>query len=85
MCNFIKNSKLIKKLESETSDKKSDMQNLVFNCAKNLGYVKLEKGKVLFRIGDIGDKFYFILKGKISVLKLKEFLGLLQSEKNDNV
>ena len=76
MCNFIKNSKLIKKLESETSDKKSDMQNLVFNCAKNLGYVKLEKGKVLFRIGDIGDKFYFILKGKISVLKLKELKNI---------
>ena len=73
MCNFIRNSKLIKKLEGDnTSDKKMDMETLVVNCAKNLGYVKLEKGEVLFKIGDIGDKFYFILSGKINILKLKE-------------
>ena len=72
MCHFIKNSKLIKKLESEASERKSEMDNLIYNCVKNLGYVKLERGKILFKIGDIGDKFYFILQGKISVLKLKE-------------
>ena len=73
MCNFIRNSKLIKKLEGDnTSDKKMDMETLVVNCAKSLGYVKLEKGEVLFKIGDIGDKFYFILSGKINILKLKE-------------
>ena len=76
MCHFIKNSKLIKKLESEASERKSDMDNLIYNCAKNLGYVKLEREKILFKIGDIGDKFYFILKGKISVLKLKELKNI---------
>ena len=79
MCHFIKNSKLIKKLESEASEKKSDIENLVYNCAKNLGFVKLERGKILFKIGDIGDKFYFILKGKISVLKLKELTNILMT------
>ena len=72
ICDFIKNSKLIKKLESETSDKKMDSEMLILNCAKSLGYVKLEKGEVLFKIGDIGDKFFFILSGKINILKLKE-------------
>ena len=73
MCNYIRNSKLIKKLEGDnTSEKKMDMESLVLNCAKSLGYVKLEKGNVLFKIGDIGDKFYFILDGKINILKLKE-------------
>ena len=72
ICNFIRNSKLIKKLESETSDKKVDLEMLITNCAKSLGYLKLKKGEVLFKIGDIGDKFYFILDGKINVLKLKE-------------
>ena len=73
MCNYIRNSKLIKKLEGDNaSEKKIDMESLVFNCAKSLGYVKLEKGEVLFKIGDIGEKFYFILNGKINILKLKE-------------
>ena len=72
ICDFIRNSKLIKKLESETSDKKMDSEMLILNCAKSLGYVKLEKGEVLFKIGDIGDKFFFILSGKINILKLKE-------------
>ena len=80
MCNFIRNSKLIKKLEGDnTSDKKVDMDQLVFNCAKSLGYVKLEKGEVLFKIGDIGDKFYFILSGKINILKLKELKKILMT------
>ena len=56
ICDFIINSKLIKKLESETSDKKMDSEMLILNCAKSLGYVKLEKGEVLFKTGDIGDR-----------------------------
>ena len=73
ICNFIRNSKLLQKIESEyTSEKKIDSENLVLNCAKSLGYVKLQKGEVLFKIGDVGDKFYFILSGKISILKLSE-------------
>ena len=70
---FIRNSKLIQKLESEfRSDKKSDLEHLIKTCAKNLGYVKLQKGEILFKIGDIGDRFYFILNGKVNILKLKE-------------
>ena len=73
ICNFIRNSKLIQKLESDqTSEKKMDMAIMVYNCAKSLSYVKLSKGEILFKIGDIGDKFFFILKGKINILKLRE-------------
>ena len=80
ICNFIRNSKLIKKLESEySSDKKMDSENLVLNCAKSLGYVKLEEGEILFKIGDIGEKFYFILKGKINILKLKELKNIFMT------
>ena len=44
---FIRNSKLIQKLQSEfRSDKKSDLENLIKACAKNLGYVKLQKGEI---------------------------------------
>ena len=70
---FIRNSKLIQKLESEfRSEKKSEIDLLVRTCAKNLNYIKLNKGQVLFKIGDIGDRFYFILDGKVNILKLKE-------------
>ena len=70
---FIRNSKLIQKLESEfRSDKKSDLDLLVRSCAKNLNFKKLSKGEILFKIGEIGDRFYFILNGKVNILKLKE-------------
>ena len=70
---FIRNSKLIQKLESEfRSEKKSELDLLVRTCAKNLNYIKLKKGQVLFKIGDAGDRFYFILSGKVNILKLKE-------------
>ena len=70
---FIRNSKLIEKLESEFhSDKKSDLDSLIRSCAKNLNFKKLNKGEILFKIGDIGDRFYFILNGKVNILKLKQ-------------
>ena len=72
---FIRNSKLIEKLESEFhSDKKSDLDLLIRSCARNLNYKKLNKGEVLFKIGDMGDRFYFILNGKVNILKLKQLI-----------
>lgn len=42
----------------------------------------MQKGKILFKLGDPGDRFYFILNGKINILKLKElkdiYLTLLE-------
>ena len=71
--NFIRKSKLIEKLENEyQSDKKADLNHLSILCTENLTYKELKKGEVLFKIGEIGNRFYFILKGFISILKLKE-------------
>ena len=73
MSKFIQNTTLIQKIQKEfQSDKKLDINELSIMCAEILNYTELKKGKVLFRIGDIGDRFYFILSGNISVLKLKE-------------
>ena len=70
---FIRKSKLIEKLESEyQSDKKADLNNLSISCAENLSYMELKKGEILFKIGEMGNRFYFILRGFISILKLKE-------------
>jgi hypothetical protein len=71
--NFIRKSKLIEKLESEyQSDKKADLNNLSILCAENFTYNELKKGEIIFKIGEFGNRFYFILKGFISILKLKE-------------
>ena len=62
---FIRKSQLIKKLENEfeSENNKFDFSQLSDICAQLLSYIFLEKGKVLFRIGDLGDRFYFIIKG----------------------
>ena len=69
---FIRNSKLMQKLEQEC-DNKEDINNLSSLCAKQLTYTKIYRGEILFRIGEVGDRFYFILNGKISILKPKKF------------
>ena len=73
MTNFIEKSSLMQKLQKDADkDKKGENNELSKLGAKHLSYMELKKGQVLFRIGDIGDTFYFILKGKVSILKLKE-------------
>ena len=70
---FIRNSTLIEKLESSYKWKnEEELTSLCNLISKNLSYEKYNKGDILFKIGEIGNKFYFILKGYISILKLKE-------------
>ena len=70
---FIQKSKLIEKLESDyQSDKKLESNSLSQLCAERLSYMELKPGQVVFKIGDAGDRFYFILSGNVSILKLKE-------------
>jgi len=70
---FIQKSKLIEKLESDfQSDKKIASNSLSQMCAEKLNYIELNSGDIVFKIGDVGDRFYFILSGNISILKLKE-------------
>ena len=73
---FIKKSKLIKKVAVEyQSEKKISENEISIMCAEKLSYMLIKKGEILFKIGDIGDRFYFILSGKITILKLKETIA----------
>ena len=71
MANFIQTSPLLQKFQQDV-DKQVENNELSKMGAKLLSYMELKKGQILFRVGDNGDKFYFILRGKVSILKLKE-------------
>ena len=74
LSNFIQKSKLMSKLEKdyETTEKKEANQSLSSICAEKLKFEEYDRGEVIFKIGDSGENFYFILGGNVSVLKLKE-------------
>ena len=66
MTDFIQSSPLIQKLQKDAQmDKKVENNELSKMGAANLSYMELKKGQVLFRIGDNGDRFYFILSGRV--------------------
>ena len=70
---YLKNTKLIKKLSGDfKNEKKYSISTLCIICAKRLSYELCNKGDVLFKIGEIVDTLYFVLIGKLSVLKLTE-------------
>ena len=80
---FIRNSTLINKLESSYKWKnEEELTSLCNLISKNLNYEKYNKGDILFKIGEIGNKFFFILKGFISILKLKEIPKVKMSYNN---
>ena len=73
-------SKLIEKIEDDNKiQKKINQQELSTACAKKFTYILIKKGENVFRIGDVGDKFYYILKGKVNILKIKEIPNLYMS------
>ena len=71
MSKFIQKSPLLQKFQKDV-DKEVENNELSLMGAKLLNYMELKKGQILFRVGDNGDRFYFVLNGKVSILKLKE-------------
>ena len=70
---FIQKSKLMEKLESEyQAEKKIGNESLSEICAERLAFQEFHPGEIIFKIGDTGDRFYFILSGSVAILKPKE-------------
>lgn len=71
---LIRNTKLIQRVEVDhhKTDKRVSISAFCGMCAGLLQFQELKKGDILFRIHDIGDKCFFLIKGKLSVLKLKD-------------
>lgn len=72
IANLIKNSKFLKKIEIQ-SEIKENINSLITIIVKNLSFVKIEKNNILYHIGESDDKFYFIIKGRMSELKANKF------------
>jgi CRP-like cAMP-binding protein len=71
---YANHTELIEKFKNE-QDMISDaaLKNLIEICSKNLKVSELENGEIVFKIDELADKFYIILKGAVSVLKPKQF------------
>ena len=66
--NLILNSKLINKIEEDLETNES-LNSLMNTFIKNLTFRYFEKDSFLYHTGEIDNKFYFIIKGRISSLK----------------
>ena len=85
--NFLYHSDLIQKLNSYFSTQKNDNDNNLGNLeeqintvinklAENVVLEKYDENKKLIKYGDFGHNCYFLLSGKISVLKPVEYNGI---------
>ena len=66
--NLIFNSKLINKIEEDLETNES-LTSLMNTFIKNLTFSYFEKDSFLYHTGEIDNKFYFVIKGRISSLK----------------
>ena len=76
----LKTSKLIGKMEDNNkTNKKLTEEDLCNVCAQKFRFKKIPRGEIIFRIGDDGDKFYYILKGRVNILKIREIPNIYMS------
>ena len=71
--NLILNSKLIDKIQEDLETKES-LNTLMNTLIKNLTFKYYEKDSILYHTGEIDNKFYFIIKGRISSLKPMKYI-----------
>ena len=80
LSNALKNSKLIERIKDDKNNTKNlNQDDLSMTCAKKFFFIKYNRGDIIFRIGDDGAIFYYILKGKVNVLKIREIPNIFMS------
>jgi len=68
----IKNSSLMEKILNECQlDNGESPENLPNSIAQNMTFVEYKQNKSVFKLGDIGDMLFFIIKGKLKLFKPK--------------
>ena len=71
--NLIFNSKLIDKIQEDLETNES-LNTLMNTFIKYLTFRYYEKDSILYHTGEIDNKFYFIIKGRISSLKAMKYI-----------
>jgi CRP-like cAMP-binding protein len=66
---YLHETELMNKFKRDKEVSENSYNNVMYMCSTHMKLKKLEKGEILFKIDDIGDKFYVILRGTIQVLK----------------
>ena len=64
---LIKQSKLSQKIIGQL-EREENINTLSLAIAKNSSFMKIDRNNILYHVGEIDDKFYFIIKGRISQL-----------------
>jgi hypothetical protein len=65
----LSNTKLGKYFKEEFDNNKEIYEKLIAFCAVEIKYRKVQKGEIIFKIGDPPDNFYIILQGKMDIVK----------------
>ena len=68
---LIFNSNLINKIEADLEQKET-LNSSINIFIKNLIFRSFEKDSILYRTGETDNRFYFVIKGRIAVLKPKK-------------
>ena len=76
---FLEKTELYEKFKSQKFDE-SHLTKILYLFAVFSDYEFIEKGKFLFKCGDIANKFYIILNGSVNILKHKEILMRVDAE-----
>jgi CRP-like cAMP-binding protein len=65
---YINDTDLARKFRTDRLEETS-LYKIIYFCSMYINYKFIRKGKILFRIGDVGDKFFIIFSGQLSIMK----------------
>jgi hypothetical protein len=66
---FLKDTDLMNKFKSDREISQASYNQIMYICSIYINIQILKPKQILFKIDDIGDRFYIILKGTVDVLK----------------
>ena len=68
---IIKNSDLLEKIKKESKEDNNpeSPENLCVIVAQNMSYTEYKNNKFIYKVGDKGDKLYFIIRGQVNIFK----------------
>ena len=69
----------IKNESSEFNSEEKEPKNLSLSVVQKMSYCEFKKGKTIFKVGELKDKLFFVIKGKILSFKPKKVTEMKMS------